>query len=236
MPFLQNEEFVMLCLYLQAPFGVFRTFTAGSYRPTAEFVTYSAAYGLLLNIAGIEMRVKDGKFPMTLIKKDLPKFKMAIGALDFPLQHTIFQQLHNYPVGPAAKEHAPACMGNKYNIQPIRRSFLSDIKAYICVKDNDALEQQIKSGLTGETDRQYGLPFLGDNNFLPDRLELVDDPENAHWFEPVETNSDEGIKEHTCRLTINIDRADMSKTGSKLFAPCKPTRDIPNDAWIEVGY
>ena len=31
-----------------------RTFTAGWYRPTATFLTPSAAYGLLLNLAGIE--------------------------------------------------------------------------------------------------------------------------------------------------------------------------------------
>jgi CRISPR-associated protein Cas5t len=44
---------------MEAPFAAFRTFTAGSYRPTAEFITPSAAYGLLLNVAGIEMREYD---------------------------------------------------------------------------------------------------------------------------------------------------------------------------------
>ena len=35
----------MLALYVEAPFAAFRTFTAGWYRPTAAFLTPSAAYG-----------------------------------------------------------------------------------------------------------------------------------------------------------------------------------------------
>ena len=41
----------MLTLYIEAPFAVCRTFTAGWYRPTATFLTPSAVYGLLLNLA-----------------------------------------------------------------------------------------------------------------------------------------------------------------------------------------
>ena len=44
----------MLVLYVEAPFAVFRTFSAGWYRPTATFLSPSAAYGLLLNLAGVE--------------------------------------------------------------------------------------------------------------------------------------------------------------------------------------
>ena len=33
-----------------------------------------------------------------------------------------------------------------------------------------------------------GLPFLGDNAFLPDRIELLDTPPPAHWYERVTTD------------------------------------------------
>ncbi len=36
----------MFILYVQAPFAAFRTFRTGWYRPTATFLTPSAAYGL----------------------------------------------------------------------------------------------------------------------------------------------------------------------------------------------
>ena len=110
----------MLILRLDAPFGAFRTFTAGSFRPTASFITPSAAYGLLLNVAGIEMRYDDGKAVATLIRsKGLPQVEMALGARgELPKQQSMFQQLHNYPVGSSGKEHREAAKGNKYNIIP----------------------------------------------------------------------------------------------------------------------
>jgi CRISPR-associated protein Cas5t len=241
----------MLCLYLQAPFGVFRTFTAGSFRPTAEFITPSAAYGLLLNVAGIEMRQDDEDNVMTLIKTDLPSFHLALGAVSFPLQHSIFQQLHNYPVGdepipdplyPGKKikkkeEGFRRCKGNKYNVTPVRRSFLSEIHAHICIDGNEEFEARIIEGLKGNSPRSYGLPFMGDNNFIIDKLEPIERPSEAHWFVPVSSDHEGGLKEHVTRLTITIDRADMSKTRSALFAPTeKPSKEIPESAWVEVGY
>ena len=227
----------MLCLYLQAPFGVFRTFTAGSFRPTAGFITPSAAYGLLLNVTGIQMRHDDGKQPMTLIRTGLPVVRLALGALELPRQHTIYQQLHNYPVGSSGKEHKPATKGTKYNIAPVRRALLSGLRAYICVDGNDDLEEQVKQGLAGKGPPRYGLPFLGDNNFLLDRLEPVQRPKPAYWFQPVGPGEDEGLRKHVTRLTITIDRQDMSQTHSALFAPTpERTEEIPDNAWVEVAY
>jgi len=227
----------MLRLKLEASFGVFRMFAAGSFRPTAGFITPSAAYGLLLNLAGIEMRHDDGKQPMTLIKRGLPHFRLAIGALSFPLQHTIYQQLHNYPVGESGKEHAPNTEGSKYNITPVRRAFLSDIRALICIDGNPEVEDQVKQGLRGENSRAYGLPFLGDNNFLIDRIEPVETPCPAHWFERITEDQGMGLRKHVTRMTITIDRADMSQSQSGLFAPTEEKCvDIPQNAWVEVGY
>jgi CRISPR-associated protein Cas5t len=227
----------MLCLYLQAPFGVFRTFTAGSFRPTADFITPSAAYGLLLNIAGIEMRDYNSESTMTLIKKNLPKIQLALGNLELPLKHSIYQQLHNYPVGSSGKQREADAKGNKYNIVPVRRAFLSGIKAYICIDGNDELETGIKEGLSGNVTHPYGLPFLGDNNFLIDRFEPVKERKPAYWYEKIEGDDEEGLREHITRLTITIDREDMSKTRSALFAPTKERAiDIPEKAWVEICY
>lgn len=225
----------MICYYLQARFAAFRTFTGGSFRPVAGFVTHSAAYGLLLNIAGIEQRTDDGKSPMTLIKKDLPRVKIALGAFVVPNRHSLLQQLHNYPVGASGKEHAPFTKGNKYNIIPVRREILSDIRAYIQIDGNDELEAGIREGLAGKISRQYGLPFLGDNNFLIDRFEAVANPEPVHWYEKVDEEQ-EGIVENITRLTLTIDRADLSQTRSALFAPTKKRAEPPSGAWVEIGY
>ncbi|WP_339137174.1 MAG: type I-MYXAN CRISPR-associated protein Cas5/Cmx5/DevS [Candidatus Electrothrix sp. GW3-4] len=229
----------MLILRLDAPFGVFRTFTAGSFRPTASFITPSAAYGLLLNIAGIEMRHDNGKSVATLIRpKGLPAVDIALGARGaLPRQQSMFQQLHNYPVGTSGKEHKAAAKGNKYNITPTRRAFLSEIHAYIAVRGDEGLEEQVTKGLSGETARTYGLPFMGDNSFLPDRLEVVEQPEPARWYEVVDEADEDGVREDITRLTVIIDRIKMENTRSALFAPQQiPSAEIPERAWVRVAY
>lgn len=228
----------MFCLYVEAPFAAFRTFTAGSFRPTAEFITPSAAYGLLLNIAGIEMRQYEDQLPMNLIKQDLPRFLLALGALSSPAVHTVYQQLHNYPVGAdASKQYKEGAKGRKYNITPTRRAFLSDLKAYICLKGNTELEDAIRNGLGGTSLRTYGLPFLGDNNFLLSKLEPVDNPRPAYWYERMLSEMEKTHDRRVSRLTVAIDRQDMSRTRSELFAPTRtPSETIPEKAWVEVGY
>lgn len=230
----------MLCLRVKAPFAAFRTFTAGSYRPTAPFITPSAAYGLILNIAGIESRYDDGHSPMTLMKPDLPTVEIALGAITLPEVQSIYQQLHNYPVGATGKERAEDTKGTKYNIQPARREFLSGLDSYISLRGNDGLERDVKEGLrvgTGwvsEGRPRYGIPFLGDNNFMIDVLREEPSPGPAYWYRHL----DEKIGPVTgrCRLTVWIDRADMTHTVAHLYAPTKDvTSIIPEEAWTLVA-
>jgi CRISPR-associated protein Cas5t len=233
----------MLTLYFEAPFAAFRTFTAGSFRPTASFVTPSAAYGLLLNVAGIEMRHDDRRSVMTLIRDDLPQLSVAIavaardGSPVFPEQHSILQQLHNYPVGATGKERAAEAKGNKYNIVPVRRSFLSGLRGYLAANGNPELEKQIVDGLQGSRPRAYGIPFLGDNNFLLDRLRVVEEsPCDAYWYVRIGVGTVAGMPDAVTRMTISIDRADMSKTVSALFEPqLRPSPLVPETAWVRLG-
>lgn len=227
----------MICMYVQAPFAVFRTFSAGSFRPTAGFITPSAAYGLLLNIAGIESRLEDGKHPMTVTRKDLPHAKIALGALSFPQIHSLYQQAHNYPIGKdAGAKYIPLTKGSKYNITPVRREFLSDIRAYICLTDNPDLTNKVRDGLNGEYNAaRYGVPFLGDNNFLIDILREESIRQPAYWYERISEQESDGPQPRTTRLTITIDRQNMANTKSALFFPCPSQRqDVPDNAWVTI--
>lgn len=259
----------MLWLRVEAPFAVCRTFTAGWYRPTATFLTPSAAYGLVLNLAGIDSRLRegeaghDGKTPATLTAKGLPAMKLALGAaavdregkpipfdLAFPRVQSVYQQLHNYPVGKGNKVDDPdnpgekayqgdiaarRAHGNKSNITPVRREFLTDLRAVIGIQTEGAgFADRLRRGLAGELPR-YGVPFLGDNNFLLDRAELVPLPAACYWFVPVREAGD-GPKSRTARLTVRIDRADLSRTVSNLYAPDGTSRgEPPEAAWTAVG-
>jgi CRISPR-associated protein Cas5t len=244
----------MLRLVLEAPFAVCRNFTAGWYRPTATFLTPTAVYGLLLNIAGIESRLReeddehDGKIPASLTRMGLPAVRLAIGVCaekdsvedSFPRVQTIFQQLHNYPVGKDAGIDAALAHGAKNNISPVRREFLSDVRAVICLDGNADLENRVRRGLAGTlTEPRYGLPFLGDNQFLIDKLrevgESVQESLRAYWYERIDDTA-EGPRERTTRLTTWIDRADLSRTVSALFAPTtEATTDPPTEAWTGIS-
>ena len=233
----------MLRLYVQAPFAAFRTFTAGWYRPTAGFLTPSAVYGLALNLAGIETRRDDGLSPMTVTEFDLPPARIALGADPanprgpHPSVHTIYQQLHNYPVGASGKERKEDTKGNKYNITPVRREFLSDLRAFVLLDfhDNPAVEDQIRRALDTSDPCypvRYGLPFLGDNAFLLDKIKIHEEPVRAHWYRQLGENNESEIVPRSTRLTVWIDRQDMSKTRSLLFAPgSAETDDAANPDW-----
>lgn len=247
----------MLALYIEAPFAACRTFTAGWYRPTATFLTPSATYGLLLNLAGIDSRLREespdhpGSVPATLTRKDLPRVQLALGAsavrrscgassnVDelerYPRVSTIFQQLHNYPVGSSGEKRADRAFGNKYNISPVRRELLVDLRVVVALQGNADFESAILRGLGGEgVANRYGLPFLGDNAFLPDRIEPLDRLPPAHWYEQV-TAETYMIRPRTTRLTIWIDRADLSQTKSQLYAPTETATDvIPRGAWTSI--
>jgi CRISPR-associated protein Cas5t len=244
----------MLWLYIEAPFAACRTFSAGWYRPTATFLTPSAAYGLVLNLAGIDSRLRegedghDGKTPASLVRSGLPAMKLALGVLAtpgkksveedldaFPRVQSVYQQLHNYPVGASGRERAAECFGNKYNITPVRREFLTDLRAVVGIKDADAeFVARLHRGLAGELPR-YGVPFLGDNNFLLDRAELRNEPLPCYWYEPVRESAS-GPQPRTARLTVRIDRADLSRTTSHLYAPGGTAgAEPPPSAWTPVG-
>ena len=247
----------MLYLYLEAPFAACRTFTAGWYRPTATFLTPSAAYGLLLNVAGIESRLReseeghDGKAPATYMRaviadwrfgqRGLPPCRLALGAVDdeYPRLQSVYQQLHTYPVGSTGKARADDCKGNKYNITPVRREFLSDLRAVIALDGNTELENRIRAGLRNEfSGDRYGVPFLGDNAFLLDRLEEVAWPTTrfeTNWYEKLGSETIQARPRAT-RLTILIDRADLSKTQSALFAPMpESSTKVPDSAWSSIN-
>jgi CRISPR-associated protein Cas5t len=240
----------MMCLYLEAPFAVCRNFTAGWYRPSAKFLTPSAAYGLILNIAGIESRLReeeaqhDGKTPASLIRPGLPKVRIAIGIpvgsdgnAPLPSVQTVYQQLHNYPVGKDAGMPKELSKGNKNNITPVRREYLCNVRAILCIDDNEELETRIRRGLAGEfNSEKYGLPFLGDNQFLLDRIEERSNCPAARWFEKIDQNAISGPNSETTRLTAWIDRADMSKTLSHLYAPTKNAiYSVPEAAWTHIN-
>lgn len=206
-------------LHIRAPFAAFRGFQAGVYRSTGPVMPPSAAYGLVLNLAGIEMRGSpDGV--ASSIRRDLPRLRLAIGVLNQPARASLYQQLHSYPVGNSGKELAELTHGAKYWIVPVRRELLVDYDGVIGVQTSDeGLRELVGKGLRGELEKgRYGLPFAGDNNYLYDNIEFFNEaPAGITWY--ARFGPDESPRKGTCRLTIGIDRTDNSRTTTSVFAP-----------------
>jgi CRISPR-associated protein Cas5t len=226
----------MDCLWLRirAPFAAFRAFQAGVYRSTSPIMPPSAALGLVLNLAGIEMRDYTAT-PNLLIRKDVPCLKIAIATLPNSKSEvcTIYQQLHSYPVGNSGKtDLKPRTQGAKYWITPVRRELLVGLDMILGVQASEELLEGVKKGLKGELEQsRYGLPFAGDNNFLFDRIDILDEVPEVFWY--VQMQPDDLPMRGSYRLTVGIDRADNSKTTSFLFAPLEtPSSQPPETAWI----
>jgi CRISPR-associated protein Cas5t len=219
-----------LWLRVRAPFAAFRWMQAGVYRATSPVIPPSAAWGLLLNLAGVETR--EEATPTTLVRGDAPPLRIAVAMLETPEQATLYQQLHTYPVGTSGEEGLkPRTHGAKYWIAPARREILVGFDCQLGVMAEDgALLAQIVDGLSGlRNGSRYGLPFAGDNNFLIDRIDVLGDPLPARWYEAM--GPDEGPRRGSCRLTVGIDRADASRTSTLLFAPTRPLPRPPDAAW-----
>jgi CRISPR-associated protein Cas5t len=104
-------------LRVRAPFAAFRSFQAGVYRSTSPVMPPSTAYGLVLNIAGIEMRAASNGIA-TLIRPDALRLRLAIGLVKMAEKNSLYQQLHSYRVGTDEKTKTMAALtkGAKYQI------------------------------------------------------------------------------------------------------------------------
>jgi CRISPR-associated protein Cas5t len=218
-------------LHVRAPFAAFRWFQAGVYRATHPVMPPSVAYGLLLNLAAIEMRSTTAG-PTTLIRSNLPLLRIAIGVVTPAERCSLYQQLHTYPVGNSGAEFKSRTYGAKYWITPVRREVLVGLNCIIGVQSDGNLCDRVRWGVKGELDViRYGLPFAGDNNFLFDRIdEVATPPESTIWYARMQ--ADDPPRKGSCRLTVGIDRADNSKTTSFLYAPIDGNVAEPPDlAW-----
>jgi CRISPR-associated protein Cas5t len=221
-----------LFLRLDAPFAAFRWLQAGVYRGTFPVIPPSAAWGLALNLAGIESRGGLNE-PVTPIRPDAPHLDIAVGVVRPGQRSTLYQQLHTYPVGNAGKELKPRTHGAKYWIAPAKRELLVGLGWVVGVRGDGAIVDRIPDGLRGALDTpRYGLPFAGDNQFLFDRIDVFDASPAARWYVPLAAG--DSPKEST-RLTTNIDRGDASRTTCPLFSPTPTLETCPEGAWVRVG-
>lgn len=223
-----------LWLRVQAPFAAYRPMQAGSLRATLPVMPYSAAWGLVLNLAGIETRQGLDR-AVTGIDPSAPSLRLVVGLpYATPATSSLFQQAHGYPVGASGKELQALAKGAKYWIAPVRREVLVGLDVVVGVECDASIARQVHDGIAGRsTSRRYGLPFAGDNNLLFDRIEPITSPPACRWYTPVDLKAKP--RQGATRLSRSIDRADSSRSVSELVAPQSETErsvEPPADAWV----
>lgn len=223
-----------LWLRVVAPFAAYRPMQAGSLRATLPVMTYSAAWGLVLNLAGIETR--QGQDQVTTgTDPSAPSLRISIGLpKSLPGISSLYQQGHGYPVGKSPQGEAlkARSYGAKYWIAPVRREVLVGLDVVLGIEAESGVAQRIRDGLAGRGDwPRYGLPFAGDNNLLFDRIDIISEPPECRWYTPVDLAAKP--RQGATRLSRSIDRADSSQTVSKLVAlDSERTIDPPMSAWV----
>jgi CRISPR-associated protein Cas5t len=226
-----TEGVATVMLRLDAPFAAWRWLQAGVFRGTFPVIPHSAAWGLALNIAGIETRGNLSEV-VTPIRSDAPFLDIAVGLIVPGYRSTVYQQLHSYPVGNSGAEFKERTFGNKYWIKPARREVMVDVVAVVGVRGLPDLVERIPRGLAGDPAiPHYGLPFAGDNQYLFSRIDVVDAQLEADWYIPLQPG--EAAKDST-RLTTNIDRGDSSRTVAPLFYPSRKGM-CPEASWVSIG-
>jgi len=223
-----------LWLRIQAPFSAYRPMQAGSLRATLPVMSYSAAWGLVLNLAGIETRQGLDR-AVTGVDPSAPSLRLVVG-LPYapPTTGSLFQQAHGYPVGASGKELQVLAKGAKYWIAPVRREVLVGLDVVVGIECDASIAGRVRDGVEGRGNwRRYGLPFAGDNNLLFDRIEPITSPPACRWYTPVDLKAKP--RQGATRLSRSIDRADSSRSVNELVAPqseSERTVEPPANAWI----
>ena len=231
----ENPDMGLIWLRIRAPFAAYRPMQAGSLRATLPVMTYSALWGLALNLAGIETRQDHGRVA-TGIDPAAPALRLAIGLPGVPAGvSSLFQQVHSYPVGNASAHLEAGTHGAKYHIAPARRELLVDLDVVTGIDGEQAVLDRVLMGLAGSGNwSRYGLPFAGDNNLLFDRIDPLPSPPPCRWYTTVDPRG--RPQPGATRLSTNIDRADSSRTQSAQVAPTpNALHEPPGDAWHLIG-
>jgi CRISPR-associated protein Cas5t len=207
----------MLYIYFRAPFAAFRPFRNVELSPTAEFLTHSAAFGILLGLAGIERN----------LKKKYVGAHISIGCLRMPTVERSLQLLIQ------GKRKFEIEKGGNFKLRPFVREVLCGIEGYIGLEHTE-LEQLVKQGIDAPTTLDYwGIPFMGDNNFFIERLDLKGNPEPCQWL--CEVGEDLHIQgQKLFYLSVWTDYVNSEKSDSRLFYLGEKTNSPPQSAWIPI--
>lgn len=216
----------MLFVYFKAPFGAFRIHQSVETLITADFLTHSSAYGLLLGLAGIEReekhKYKDARIAVGMAGEKLPKHE------------SVYQQLH---MAIGNKADFERTKGTKPTIRPVVRELLIGLEGYIGL-DCSELELLVNKGINQpESLHCWGIPFLGDNNFFLEEVKAQKESPTCRWFSPYNDQSVFNDVRQLHYMSVWTDYKTNAISKGLLFALSqqKEFLDENGRAWVRIG-
>lgn len=223
---------------LKAPFLSYRPFNVGSeYNYTLPTIPHSAAYGIGLNLAGIEMKdngIKTGGIREAI--DNLPKLQIAVGVHTKSCDSEIgklLHQNHNYvktaslakSLGKTQKELDKIYGYRKYSIAPSNREYISNYHGFIALRSDD--EDLIDSIINGIDNCIGSVPYAGrTNQFFSHIYQAGNDL--VHWYSIADNGGS------PLDLTTSIrDRKESTKTIVRRFFLSKEASIFPSEnCWV----
>jgi hypothetical protein len=222
----------MLIIYIDSPFARFGNLPSSYMRTTDPFINPVQGYHFILMLAGIDSREYLVDLPATSTKNGLPSFKLGIGQIKEPYKNTIASQLHSYNTNSGREIK----FGQKNKIDCGKTEILIDIKALLVIDENSYVENRVRDFLkNGNLSLQengsprYGIPYLGDNNFVVDiikEIPIQNVTKEVRWYYKIDRKS-MGNKEITPIYNFNlwINRNNPGKAITSLFSLSEPSQD-----------
>lgn len=227
----------LLILNIQAPFASWRSFSTGRAQGVLPVIPPSAAFGLFLNLAGIEMKagvlekMKGNTYFCHPNRDDLPHLEVATGTCSDMSSGELIHHMHGYVQtvskgtlgGKKQKEYEDSFHGRKFSIFLGRRKYLNGYNGLVACRNNPEIISKIRHNLEHGTD---DVPFAGSTNLTFDVIREVDNQE-CHWY----------VKSETARsipLTISVHRSKKDTSVRRLFTRSgNATKSPPENAWTK---
>jgi CRISPR-associated protein Cas5t len=183
---------------------------------------------LLLGLAGVDRSRK----------RHFAGARIALGLKHLPRRGRLYQQLHVIPQSKPQKEgeferRKELSKGRKLSIRTFWKEVLYNLEGYIGL-DHPELERMVSQGINQPSLVSYwGLPFLGDNNFFAERIDVIEQPPPCHWLCPLrQSESLQGGR--LFYLSVWSDYENSLHSDSRLFLLTSQKESVPDEAWVII--
>ena len=159
-----------------------------------------------------------------------------MGTFNLPRKGRVLQQLHK---GKASSEDTERAKGRKPKIDIFWKELLYDgLEGYIGL-DNPELEPLITQGINNPQSINYwGLPFMGDNNFFVEKLDIVQEVKECQWFSLLKSSTSPQ-NQRLYYLSVWTDYQNSTNSKSLLFRLVPFTEanllNRNSDIWVPIS-